>query len=87
MTQPLPLCFWLLVFIAALFFLATDVWAGTPCSALAFIGAALLGVLGPSATWVITRRYPETDQLAWPILGITAAGVLVELGAHVLDLT
>lgn len=63
----LVLTLWLLSFIVALFVLATEVWQGGPL--WHFVGAVLLGVLG---TWAISKRYPETDWLAWALLGITA---------------
>jgi hypothetical protein len=40
---------------------------------LHFVGAVALGLVGPLGTWAIAKRYPETDWLAWVLLGITAS--------------
>ena len=75
MLKPLVLSLWLLTFIAALFVLATEVWQGAPV--LHFVGAVALGMTGPLGTWAISKRYPETDWLAWLLLGITAGIVAI----------
>jgi len=58
----LALSLWLLALTAALFILAVEVWQGTPL--WYFVDAVLLGVLEPLGTWIIVKRYPETDWLA-----------------------
>jgi hypothetical protein len=69
MTKLLALTLWLLAFTAALFVLAINIWQGAPV--LHFVGAVALGMIGPLATWAISKRYPETDRAAWVCLGIT----------------
>lgn len=57
------LSLWLLALTTTLFVLATDVWQGDPL--WRFVGATLLGVIGPLGTWSIVKRYPETDWFAF----------------------
>jgi hypothetical protein len=66
----LALTLWLLAFTLVLFVLATDVWQGAPI--LHFVGAVILGMIGPTGTWAIARGYPETDRFAWWSLLIMA---------------
>ena len=67
---------WVTAFIAVLLVLATGVWQGAPV--LHFVGAVTLGVIGPLGTRAIVKRYPETDRLAWVLLGV-AAGIIAPL--------
>jgi hypothetical protein len=73
MPKLLALSLWLLTFTAALFVLATDVWQGAPL--WYFAGAVLLGVLEPLGTWIIVKRYPETDWLAWLCMSLMGSSV------------
>ena len=73
MIKLLILNLWLWVFTAALFILANDVWQGAPV--WYFVGATLLGMIGPLGTWAIVKRYPNTDRAAWVCIGLTGAGV------------
>jgi hypothetical protein len=70
----LALSFWLLAYTAFLFTLATDIWAGI-IPLWQFVGAIALGVIGPSGTWAIAKRYPETSWLAWLLLWMMAGVV------------
>jgi len=56
MLKPLVLIFWLLIFTAALFVLATEVWQGA--HPWYFVGATLLGVMYLLGTWAISKRFP-----------------------------
>jgi hypothetical protein len=42
------------------------------------MGAVALGVMELLGTWAISKRYPETDWLAWLLLGGTA-GIVATL--------
>jgi hypothetical protein len=69
MTRLFALTLWTLAFIAALFTLATDVWAGM-VPIWQFVGATLLGVIYPLGTWAIVKHYPETDWFAWRFMAM-----------------
>lgn len=73
MLKPLVLSLWLLTFILALFALTVDVWEGA--APWYFVGAVILGLVGPSGTWVISKWHPETDRAAWVCIGLTGGAI------------
>ena len=70
MIRLLALSVWPLAFTAALFVLATDVWAGAR-PPWQFAVATLLGVTYPLGMWAIVKHYPETDWFAWRFMAMT----------------
>ena len=63
------LVLWTLALVALLFNLAVSFLPVAPV--LHFVGAVALGVMYPSLSWAIVKRYPESDRAAWVCLGIT----------------
>jgi hypothetical protein len=76
MTKLLALTLWLLSATFALFVLAIETWEGAPPRY--FVGAALLGVIGPLGTWAISRRFPETGRVAWALMALTGGIIAID---------